>query len=112
MLPCFSQGARLCGAVAVKGSVSCVCIPSSDAVGALVFGVSARAAMMCGALFIAMLVSGVPTCTECAGWGIGISVDGIVVTKCLALAALVSTMGSEVLHYLFVLEEDYDLVVF
>jgi hypothetical protein len=34
------------------------------------------------------------------------------VTKCLALAILVSTAGSKVLHYLFILEEDHNLVVF
>jgi hypothetical protein len=68
--------------------------------------------MACGALFAAMLVGGVPTCTEHAGWGIRISTDSMVVTECLALAILVSTAGSKVLHYLFVLEEDYDLVAF
>jgi hypothetical protein len=35
----------------------------------------------------------------------------MVVAECLASAALVSTAGSEVLGYLFVLEEDHDLVV-
>jgi putative Mn2+ efflux pump MntP len=68
--------------------------------------------MACRALFTAMLVSRVPTCTECIGWGIGISADGIVVTKCLVSATLVGTVGSKVLHYLFVLEEDHDLVAF
>jgi hypothetical protein len=63
MLPCFSQGRCLCGAVAVEGSMSCVCVPSSDIVGALVFGMSTRVAMTCGALFAAMLVSVVPTYT-------------------------------------------------
>jgi hypothetical protein len=66
-LPCFSQGGCLCRAVAIEGSVSCVCMPSSDVVGALVFGVSVRVAMMCGVLFAAMLVSGVPAYTECIG---------------------------------------------
>jgi hypothetical protein len=82
MLPCFSQGGCLCGAVAVEGSVICVCMPSSSTVCALVLGVSAGVATACRALFAAMLVSGVPAA------------------------------GSEVLRYLFVLEEDHDLVAF
>jgi hypothetical protein len=62
-LPCFSQGGCLCGAVAVEGSMSCVCVPGSGAVGTLVFGVSTGVATACRALFAVMLVSGVPACT-------------------------------------------------
>jgi hypothetical protein len=63
MLPCFSQCGCLCGAVAVEGSMSCICVPSSGAVGVLVLGVSAGVATACRVLFAAMLVSGVPACT-------------------------------------------------
>jgi hypothetical protein len=69
-------------------------------------------AIVCRVLFIAILVSGVPACIECVGWGIGISTDGVVVTECLASVILVGTGGSKELHYLFVLKEDHDLVVF
>jgi hypothetical protein len=112
VLPCFSQGGCLCGAVAVEGSMSYVCVAGGDAVSALVLGVSPQAATACGALFAAILVSGVPACTEYEGWGIGISADGVVVTECLASVILVGTAGSKVLRYLFVLEEDHDLVAF
>jgi hypothetical protein len=67
---------------------------------------------VCGALFTAMAVSGVPAYIEYVGWGIGISTDSMVVTKYLASVILVSTVGSKVLYYLFVLEEDHDLIVF
>jgi hypothetical protein len=63
MLPFFSQGGCLCGAVAVEGSISCICMPSGGTVGALMLGMSAGVATTYGALFAAMLVSGVPACT-------------------------------------------------
>jgi hypothetical protein len=59
-----------------------------------------------------MLVSWVPACTECIGWGIGISADSMVVTEYLVLVILVGTTGSKVLYYLFILKEDHDLMAF
>jgi hypothetical protein len=40
ILPCFSQGRCLCGAVAVEGSISYVYMAGSNIVGVLVLGVS------------------------------------------------------------------------
>jgi hypothetical protein len=105
-LPCLTQGGGLGRAAGIEGGVCGVCTACGVTVGALVVGVGACAAVAGGALFTAVMVSGVSACTEGTGRGGGVSAGRVVVAKGLAPAALVSAAGRKVFRYLLLFEKD------
>jgi hypothetical protein len=111
-LPCLTQGGGLGRAAGIEGSVCGVCKACGVTVGALVVGVGICAAAVGGALFTAVMVSGVSACAEGTGRGGGVSASCVVVAKGLALAALVSAVGRKVFRYLLLFEKDDNFTFF
>jgi hypothetical protein len=111
-LPCLTQGGGLGRAAGIEGGVCSVCKACGVTVGALVEGVGACAAAVGRALFTAVMVSGVPACTEGTGQGGGVSASCVVVAKGLAPVALVSAAGHKVFHYLLLFEKDDNFTFF
>jgi hypothetical protein len=106
------QGGGLGRAVGIQGSVCGVCKACGLTVGALVVGVGTCVAAAGGALFTAVMVSGVSACTEGTGRVGGVSASRMVVAKGLALVALVSAAGHKVFHYLLLFEKDNNFTFF
>jgi hypothetical protein len=111
-LPYLTQGRDLGRAVGIEGGVCGVCKACGVTVGALVEGVGTCAAMAGGALFTAVMVSGVPACVEGVDRGGGVSESHVVVAKGLAPAVLVSAAGRKVFRYLLMFEKDDDFAFF
>jgi hypothetical protein len=89
-----------------------VCKACGVTVGGLEEGVGTCVAAAGGALFTAVMVSGVPACTDGTGRCGGVSASCVVVAQGLAPAALVSAAGQKVFRYLLLFEKDNNFMFF
>jgi hypothetical protein len=106
------QGGDLSRAVGIEGGMCGICKACRVIVSALVEGMGVCVAMVGGVLFIAVMVSRVPTCTEGTDWGSRVIISYMVVAKGLAPVVLVSAAGHKVFHYLLMFKKDNDFAFF
>jgi hypothetical protein len=106
------QGRDLGRAAGIKGSVCSVWKAYGVTVGICVEGVGTCVAMVGRVLFMAVIVSGVPTYAEGTDRGSRVIASYVVVAKGLAPVVLVSTMGRKVFYYLLMFKKDDDFAFF